>query len=73
MYCIVNDHTLLGHDAEHHGPNTTMTASKTADKPDLIYFNNNIEPHSNLTNIINAIIFYIMYKRERRRPAALHC
>jgi hypothetical protein len=32
---IVDNRTLLGHDAERHDPNTTMTASKIAGKPDL--------------------------------------
>jgi hypothetical protein len=36
MYCIVNNRMLLGHDAERHDPNTVMTASKIAGKPDLI-------------------------------------
>ncbi len=40
MYRIVNDCTLLGHDAERHVPNTAITASKIAGNPDLIYFNN---------------------------------
>jgi hypothetical protein len=35
-YHIVDDCTLLGHDAEHHDPNTAITASKIAGKPDLI-------------------------------------
>jgi hypothetical protein len=52
MYRIVNDHTLLGHEAERHDPNTAMTASKIAGKLELIYFNDNIEPRSKITNII---------------------
>ncbi len=72
MYRIVNDCTLLGHDAEHHDPNTAMTASKIAGEPDLMQFNNNIEPRVKTMSIINEIKF-IFYKRERRRPAALHC
>jgi hypothetical protein len=35
-YHIVEDRTLLGHDAECHVPNTAMTASKIAGMPDLI-------------------------------------
>ncbi len=35
-YHIVNNHMLLGHDAERHDPNLVMTASKIAGKPDLI-------------------------------------
>ncbi len=34
LHC--RDCTLLGHDAERHDPNTAMTASKIAGKPDLI-------------------------------------
>ncbi len=34
-YRIVDDPTLLGHDAERHDPNTEMTASKIAGKPEL--------------------------------------
>jgi hypothetical protein len=49
-----------------------MTASKIAGKPDLKYFNNNIQAHSKITNVINEIFFYILYKRERPRLAALH-
>ncbi len=37
-YRIVDNHMMLGHDAEHHDPNMAMTASKTAGVPDLIYF-----------------------------------
>ncbi len=33
---IINDRTLLCHDAERHDPNTAMAASKIAGKPDLI-------------------------------------
>ncbi len=73
MYRIVNNHTLLGHDAERHVPNMVMTASKIAGEPDLIYFNNIIEPLVKKMCIINEIIFYIIYKRERWHPAALHC
>ncbi len=36
MYRILENHMLLGHDAERHDPNTAMTASKKAGKPDLI-------------------------------------
>jgi hypothetical protein len=74
-YCIINNHTLLGHDAEHHDPNTAMTASKIAGKLDLIFFNNNIEPHSKITNIINEIIF-IFCTREKdgaQRPHIAAC
>ena len=35
---IVDNHTLLGHDAEHHDPNTATTASKLAGEPDLPFF-----------------------------------
>jgi hypothetical protein len=69
---IVNNCTLLGHDAEHHVPNTDMMASKIAGKPDLIYFNNIIEPLVKIMGIVIEIIFYIIYKRERQRPAASH-
>jgi hypothetical protein len=72
-YRIVDDPMLLGHDAERHNPNTEMRASKIVGKPDLIYFNNNIEARSKITNIINEIIFYVLSKRERRHPAATHC
>ncbi len=33
---IVDNHALLGHDTEHHDPNTTMMASKMVGKLDLI-------------------------------------
>ena len=56
---IVNFFALLGHDAEHHDPNTTMMASKQAGKPDLIYSNNIIEAHIKITSIIIKINFYI--------------
>ncbi len=36
MYHIINDCTLLGHDAERHVPNLAIMASKIAGKPDLI-------------------------------------
>jgi hypothetical protein len=35
-YRIVDNCTLLGHDAERHDPNTAMMASKIAGKLDLI-------------------------------------
>ncbi len=70
-YHIVNDRTMLGHDAEHHDPNTAMTASKIAGEPDLIYFNNKIEPRAKITRIINEIIFCIIYKREGVAPGGL--
>jgi hypothetical protein len=35
MYRIIDDRTLLGHDAERHDPNTEMTASKIAGELDL--------------------------------------
>jgi hypothetical protein len=73
MYPIVNDRMLLGHDTKRHVPNTAMTASKIAGKLHLIYFNNIIEPLVKIMSIINEINFYIIYKRERQRPAALHC
>jgi hypothetical protein len=37
MYRIVDDCKLLSHDAEHHDPNTVMTASKKSGKLDLPY------------------------------------
>jgi hypothetical protein len=64
MYRTVDDCTLLGHDAEHHDPNTAATASKIAGKLDLIYFNNNIEPRPKMINIINEIILYFVQERE---------
>ena len=64
MYRIVDNPTLLGHDAECHDPNTAMMASKIAGDPDLIYFNNNIQPRSKIMNIFNEIIF-IFCIRER--------
>jgi hypothetical protein len=73
MYYIVDDRTLLGHEAKCHVPNTAMTASKIAGKPDLIYFNNIVEPLVKIMSIIHETNFYIIYERERRRPAALHC
>ncbi len=36
MQGIIDNHTLLGHNAERHDPNTTMTASKIASEPDLL-------------------------------------
>jgi hypothetical protein len=66
---------LLGHDAEHHDPNTAMTASKIAGKPDLVYFNNNIEPLAKITSIINELIL-IFCTRERgsiQRPCIAAC
>jgi hypothetical protein len=63
-YCIIDNCMLLGHDAERHDPNTAMMASKVAGKPDLIYFNNNIEPCSKITNVINEIFFYFVQERE---------
>ncbi len=63
-YSIVDNHMLLGHDAEPHDPNMAMTASKIAGEPDLIYFNNNIEPCSKITNIIHEVIFYFVQERE---------
>ncbi len=50
MHRILEDRTLLGHDAECHDPNTAMMASKIAGKPDLIYFDNNLEERSKITN-----------------------
>ncbi len=73
MYRIVNNCTLLGHDAECHDPNMAMTASIIAGEPELIYFNDNIELRVKIISIINEINFYIMYKRESWCPAALHC
>jgi hypothetical protein len=73
MYRIVDNRTLLGHDAERHVPNTAMMASKIAGKPDLLYFNYIIEPLVKIMSIINEINFYIIYKREKWRPAASHC
>ena len=70
MCRIANVLTLLGHDAERHVPNMAMTASKIAGEPDLIYFNNIIEPLVKIMSIINETNFYILYNRERRRPAA---
>ncbi len=72
MYRIVNDCTLLGHDAERLIPNKAMTVSKIAGEPDLMYFNNFIEPLVEIMSIINDINFYIIYKRERWRLAASH-
>jgi hypothetical protein len=64
MYRIVNNRTLLGHDAECHVPNTAMTASKIAGKLDLIYFNNIIELLIKIIGIIIEINF-ILPTRER--------
>ncbi len=63
-YRIVDNRTLLGHDAEHHVLNTAITASKIAGKPDLIYFNNIIEPLVKIVSIINEIIFFYLQVRE---------
>jgi hypothetical protein len=68
-----HDCTLLGHDAERHVPNMAMTSSKITGELDLTYFNNVIEKLVKIMSIINEINFYIIYKRERRRPAVLHC
>jgi hypothetical protein len=64
---------VAGSVAECYDSNTAMTASKKAGKLDLIKFNDNKEPRVKIMSIINEISFYILYKRERRRPAALHC
>jgi hypothetical protein len=56
-YHIVNNCTLLGHDAKRNDQNMAMMASKIAGKPDLIYFNNDIEPHAKITSIIKEIFF----------------
>jgi hypothetical protein len=34
--CIINNHALLGHDTEHHDPNTMMADSKKVGEPDPI-------------------------------------
>ena len=57
-WCIVDNFTLLGHDVECHDPETARTASKIADEPDLIYFNNTIEPRIKTKSIINGIFLY---------------
>jgi hypothetical protein len=36
MQGIINNRTLLHHDAEHHDPNMTMMASKIVGEPDLV-------------------------------------
>ncbi len=59
----------FGHGAQYFCRNTTMTASKTADELDLIYFNNIIEPRFKIMSIINKII-YILSTRERGGPPA---
>jgi hypothetical protein len=58
-HLTVDDHTLLSHDTERHDPNTAMTASKIAGEPDLIWFNNNIEPCVKIMSIINKINFIL--------------
>ena len=68
---IVDNRTLLGHDAERYDPNTTMMASKQAGEPDLIYFTNKIEAHVKITSIIIKINFYIIYKIEGVTPGSL--
>ncbi len=63
MYRIVDNPTLLGHDAECHVPNTAMTASKIAGKLDPIYFYNIIELLVKIMSIINEIIFVLSTRK----------
>ena len=57
---IVDYCTLLGLNAERHGPNLESPTTKTTEEPDLIYCNNIEEPHNKMTSIINEINFYII-------------
>ena len=41
-WCIIDDRTFLGHDAERHDSNMATMPSKIADKPVIIYFNNTV-------------------------------
>ena len=68
---IVDDRTLLGHNAERHDTNTATTASKIADEPNHVYFINIVAPGVKITIIINEINFYIIYKREGVVPGGL--
>ncbi len=43
VHGAIDDCTLLGHDAEHHDPNTATTSLKIVDEPDVIYFNNTVQ------------------------------
>jgi hypothetical protein len=60
MYCIVDNCTMLCHDAERHDPNTAMTTSKIDVEPDLIYFNNIVEPHIKIMIIMIKMNFYTL-------------
>jgi hypothetical protein len=62
---------LLGHNAEHHDPNTATKAAKIADEPDHVYIINIVVPHIKIMSIINEINFNFIYKREGVAPGGL--
>ena len=70
VWHIVDDCTTLGHGAQRHDPKTATAASKIADKPDLIYFNNTIELHIKIMSIVNGIMFILSTRGRGLRLAA---
>ena len=53
---------MLGHDAEHHDPNTAMKPSKIVNEPDIIYFINIVQSRIKIMSIINEIILEKVFK-----------